>query len=53
MDAGAGILLPTYVTGPQSHGWWAAVLLVIPAYVYHWGPIKEVVLLGEDTAHRR
>ncbi len=29
VDAGAGILLPTYVTGPQSHGWWAAVLLVI------------------------
>jgi cytochrome c oxidase subunit I+III len=29
VDVGAGILLPTYVTGPQSHGWWAAVLLVI------------------------
>lgn len=28
----------------------AAVLLVIPAYVYHWGPIKEVVLLGEMLA---
>ncbi|MCM2333927.1 MAG: polysulfide reductase NrfD [Anaeromyxobacteraceae bacterium] len=28
----------------------AAVLLVIPAYVYHWGPIKEVVLLGELLA---
>jgi cytochrome c oxidase subunit I+III len=27
VDVGAGILLPTYVTGPQSHGWWAAVLL--------------------------
>ena len=27
VDAGAGILLPTYVAGPQSHGWWAAVLL--------------------------
>jgi molybdopterin-containing oxidoreductase family membrane subunit len=25
----------------------AAVVLVIPAYVYEWGPIKEVVLLGE------
>ena len=22
-------MLPTYVTGPQSHGWWAAVLLVV------------------------
>jgi len=29
VDAGGGILLPTYVTGPTSHGWWAAVLLVI------------------------
>jgi Ni/Fe-hydrogenase subunit HybB-like protein len=28
----------------------AAVLLVIPAYVYHWGPIKEVVLIGELLA---
>jgi molybdopterin-containing oxidoreductase family membrane subunit len=28
----------------------AAVLLVIPAYVYGWGPIKEVVLLGELLA---
>ncbi len=27
VDVGAGILLPTYVAGPQSHGWWAAVLL--------------------------
>jgi cytochrome c oxidase subunit I+III len=29
VDVGAGILLPTYVTGPQSHGWWGAVLLTI------------------------
>ena len=28
----------------------AAVLLVIPAYVYHWKPIKEVVILGELLA---
>ncbi len=28
----------------------AAVLLVIPAYVYQWKPIKEVVLLGELLA---
>jgi Ni/Fe-hydrogenase subunit HybB-like protein len=25
----------------------AAVVLVIPAYVYDWGPIREVVLIGE------
>ena len=25
----------------------AAVVLVVPAYVYNWGPLREVVLLGE------
>lgn len=28
----------------------AAVVLVIPAYIYHWGPIKEIVILGEVLA---
>ncbi|MBI5851821.1 MAG: polysulfide reductase NrfD [Planctomycetes bacterium] len=28
----------------------AAILLVIPAYVYQWKPIKEVVILGELLA---
>jgi molybdopterin-containing oxidoreductase family membrane subunit len=28
----------------------AAVVLVIPAYVYEWGPIRDVVLLGELMA---
>jgi Ni/Fe-hydrogenase subunit HybB-like protein len=28
----------------------AAVVLVIPAYVYEWGPIKELVLVGELVA---
>jgi Ni/Fe-hydrogenase subunit HybB-like protein len=28
----------------------AAVVLVVPAYVYGWGPTKEVVLLGELMA---
>ena len=28
----------------------AAVLLVIPAYIYQWKPIKEVVILGELLA---
>ncbi len=26
-DVGGGIMLPTYMTGPQSHGWWAAIIL--------------------------
>ena len=25
----------------------AAVVLVVPAYVYNWGPIREVVRIGE------
>jgi Ni/Fe-hydrogenase subunit HybB-like protein len=28
----------------------AAIMLVIPAYVYHWEPIKEITLLGEMLA---
>ena len=28
----------------------AAIMLVIPAYVYHWKPIKEIVILGELLA---
>lgn len=28
----------------------AAVVVVIPAYVYRWGPLREVVLLGELMA---
>jgi Ni/Fe-hydrogenase subunit HybB-like protein len=28
----------------------AAVILVIPAYVYHWPPIKEIVIFGELLA---
>ena len=29
VDVGAGIMLPTYVTGPRTHGWWAMVVLLI------------------------
>ena len=28
----------------------AAVVLVIPAYIYHWGPIKEIAIIGELLA---
>ena len=28
----------------------AAVVLVIPAYVYQWKPIKEIVIIGELLA---
>ncbi len=28
----------------------ASIMLVIPAYIYHWGPVKEIVILGELLA---
>ncbi len=35
VDVGAGIMLPTYRTGPSSHGWWAIVcVLVVAAMVF-------------------
>ena len=46
-DIGAGIQVPTYVTGPTTHGWWAMVVLLIVigmiflmavfSYLYLWG----------------
>ena len=33
----------TYLVGAAA----AAVLLVIPSYIYHFKPIKEIVILGE------
>jgi molybdopterin-containing oxidoreductase family membrane subunit len=36
----------TFLVGVAAAG----VMLVIPAYVYHWKPIKEVVVLGELLA---
>jgi cytochrome c oxidase subunit I+III len=47
VDVGAGIMLPTYVTGPRTHGWWAMIILLIVigmiflmtvfSYLYLWG----------------
>jgi cytochrome c oxidase subunit I+III len=33
VDVGAGIMLPTYVTGPRTHGWWAMVILLIVVFM--------------------
>jgi cytochrome c oxidase subunit I+III len=45
-DIGGGITLPTYVSGPTSHSWWAMVILLLVAgslylafvfsYLYLW-----------------
>lgn len=46
VDIGGGIVLPTYVSGPASHSWWAMVILILVAaalylsylfsYLYLW-----------------
>jgi len=46
VDIGAGIMVPTYMSGPRSHGWWAMVITLIVAgmilvmtmfsYVFLW-----------------
>lgn len=33
VDVGAGIMLPTYVTGRSAHGWWAIVCLLIVCFM--------------------
>ncbi|WP_338503743.1 cbb3-type cytochrome c oxidase subunit I [Sphingomonas kaistensis] len=32
-DVGAGIMLPTYVTGRSAHGWWAIVCLLVVCFM--------------------
>ncbi|MDT9598927.1 cbb3-type cytochrome c oxidase subunit I [Sphingosinicella rhizophila] len=29
VEVGGGICLPTYVTGPSTHGWWAVIVLLV------------------------
>jgi cytochrome c oxidase subunit I+III len=46
VDVGGGVRLPTYMSGPQSHAWWAMVVLMLVAgslylayvfsYLYIW-----------------
>ena len=52
VDIGGGIRLPTYVTGPVSHAWWAVVILMLVAgslylafvfsYLYLWTVAPQV-----------
>ncbi|WP_097093072.1 cbb3-type cytochrome c oxidase subunit I [Novosphingobium sp. Chol11] len=47
VDVGAGIRLPTYVTGPGSHGWWAMViLLVVIGMIFVMGVFSFLYLYG-------
>jgi cytochrome c oxidase subunit I+III len=52
VDIGAGIMAPTYASGPSSHGWWAMVITLVVAgmvaalmgfsYVFLWSRHPEV-----------
>ncbi|HEX2139337.1 MAG TPA: cbb3-type cytochrome c oxidase subunit I, partial [Woeseiaceae bacterium] len=52
VDIGGGIRLPTYMTGPRSHSWWAMVVLMFVAgslylawvfsYLFLWTVSPEV-----------
>jgi cytochrome c oxidase subunit I+III len=47
VDAGAGVMLPTYLAGPQSHGWWAAVLLdIVLGMIFLMAMFAYLYLLG-------
>lgn len=47
VDVGAGIRLPTYVTGPDSHGWWAMViLLIVIGMIFLMGVFSFLYLYG-------
>ncbi len=51
IDVGAGIHLPTYYTGPGSHGWWAMmVLLVVIAMIFIMAMFSFVYLFGVQPA---
>jgi len=33
VDVGAGVMVPTHVTGPSTHGWWAMVILLVVIFM--------------------
>ncbi len=62
LEQASGGLIVTHMRDPVSWGFYignftflvgvaaAAVILVIPAYLYQWKPIKEIVIFGELLA---
>ena len=47
VDVGAGIMLPTYVTGPRTHGWWAmAILLTVIGMMFLMAVFSFAYLYG-------
>jgi cytochrome c oxidase subunit I+III len=47
VDVGAGIMLPTYVTGPSAHGWWAIIcVLVVAGMIFLMAVFSYLFLYG-------
>ena len=52
VDVGAGIMLPTYVTGPSAHGWWATVcVLVVAGMVFLMAVFGTLFVYGIHPAY--
>jgi cytochrome c oxidase subunit I+III len=59
-DIGAGIVVPTYGSGPRSHGWWAMVTLLVVSgmifamlvfsYLYLWSQRPHLFPQAGDTS---
>jgi cytochrome c oxidase subunit I+III len=53
VDAGGGVMLPTYVAGPQSHAWWGATLLCITlGMIFLMAMFAYLYLLGAPPGPR-
>ena len=51
-DIGAGIRVPTYVTGRHSHGWWAMIiLLVVIGMIFAMALFSLLFLLGNQPTY--
>jgi len=58
VDVGGGIMLPTYMTGPRGHGWWAMMVLLTVAgmifamalfsYIFLWSGAGELWIPPPD-----
>jgi cytochrome c oxidase subunit I+III len=52
VDIGAGITVPTYVTGSQTHGWWAmVVLLTVVGMIWLMTVFSFLYLYGVHPEH--
>ncbi len=50
VDIGGGIMLPVYASGPQSHAWWAMVILMLVDGTVFASLVFSYAYLGTMTA---